>query len=448
MKAFIGLSYLRGLLQLNHLHFQLLFSDDVGPPTFTACMSAKRFCFLHANLSFDDSNTRRERWAHDRFAAIREIFELFNEICSSTLNPNEYVALDETLYPCRTHISFKQYNSNKPAKYGLLFKSINAVGYAYTFRAAVYSGKPEGEPGPYYITGIFPLVTSLVEQLESHVSIKGRNITMDRLYSGLELFEWLLARNITAIGTIMLNRKGIPRSLTSLEGRENKSYQAMWESTKEKLSLHSYAVNTKSKGKKNVMLLSSLPPLLGTTKDDGNNKPAIMKLYDYTKGGTDIVDQRIGSYTTNSKSGKWTLTAFSYMLDTARVNSQTLCALNCEEIPTKTNSFMYGMKLAKSLIHPHIERRNTLHLSSSIKNKIIDVLKAGQPNREEEQAAVHSQKSTTRKRCASCINELAGDDRSENYRKLSRTQNQCQKCTAAICSKHWIQICDKCSPAQ
>ena len=44
-----------------------------------------------------------------------------------------------------------------------------------------------------------------------------------------------------------------------------------------------------------------LPPLLGTTKDDGKHKTAILKFYNSSKGGTDIVDQRFGSYTVNTK---------------------------------------------------------------------------------------------------------------------------------------------------
>ena len=59
--------------------------------------------------------------------------------------------------------------------------------------------------------------------------------------------------------------------------------------------LISYVVNTKSKGKKNVLALTTMRPLLGVTKDDDKVKPAIPKLYDYTKGGTDIVDLHIGT---------------------------------------------------------------------------------------------------------------------------------------------------------
>ena len=38
---------------------------------------------------------------------------------------------------------FKQFNPNKPAKYGLLFKSINAAKYPYTFVSARYVMKME-----------------------------------------------------------------------------------------------------------------------------------------------------------------------------------------------------------------------------------------------------------------------------------------------------------------
>lgn len=174
---------------LNHHNYKLLFKDAVGHPVFGACMSCNRFCFLHSNISFDDMTTRQDRFLHDRFAAARELFEQFNENCSSTLQPDEFLAIDKTLYGTRNQISFKQYNSNKPEKYGLLFKSVNAVQYPFTFRTAVYAGKPTGDPGPYYVPGILPVVKSLITPLLASVDLQGRNITMDRLYTRIELFE-------------------------------------------------------------------------------------------------------------------------------------------------------------------------------------------------------------------------------------------------------------------
>ena len=52
-------------------------------------------------------------------------------------------------------------------------------------------------------------------------------------------------------------------------------------------------------------MLSTAPPILGITKDDGKSKLGIYKVYDFTKGGTDIIDQRMGFYTCKPKSRKW-----------------------------------------------------------------------------------------------------------------------------------------------
>ena len=73
--------------------------------------------------------------------------------CGKFLVPNDYLSLDETLYPTRKQISFKQFHPNKPAKYGMLYKSIKACRYPFTFSTAVYSCKPKAEPTFYYTPG-------------------------------------------------------------------------------------------------------------------------------------------------------------------------------------------------------------------------------------------------------------------------------------------------------
>ena len=61
-------------------------------------------------ISFDDANTRQERWRTDRFAAFRKIFEEFNKCCATKMSPDDYIAIDETLYRTRGGISFKTYD--------------------------------------------------------------------------------------------------------------------------------------------------------------------------------------------------------------------------------------------------------------------------------------------------------------------------------------------------
>ena len=94
---------------------------------------------------------------------------------------------------------------------------------------------------------------------------------------------------ITTVGKLQTNRKGIPEEVKHVGSLDSYSYEVFWDESG-KLVLNSYIVNTKSSGKRNVLLLSTMYPILGTAKDKLRLKPAICKLYDYTKGGTDIID--------------------------------------------------------------------------------------------------------------------------------------------------------------
>ena len=83
--------------------------------------------------------------------------------------------------------------------------------------------------------------------------------------------------------------------------------------------------------------------ILETTKDDGKQKPAIFTLHDYLKGGTDIVDQRMASYTCKAKRKRWTLPAFSYILDLSRINAATIMSLNKGNDPRQLDLYDFGM---------------------------------------------------------------------------------------------------------
>jgi hypothetical protein len=88
---------------------------------------------------------------------------------------------------------------------------------------------------------------------------------MDNYYTSIPLAKQLLDKGISLIGTLRANRKGIPPEIKSLQGRENFSTEMWWEKEYQHMVLTSYVVETKSKGKKNVLVLSTLPPHLGVT---------------------------------------------------------------------------------------------------------------------------------------------------------------------------------------
>ena len=148
--------------------------------------------FLLSCITFDDPNERAERWRTDRFAAARPLYELFNSNCSKYYYPSEYFTIDKTLYPMRHQIAFRQYNPNKPYQYDLLVKSLNDAELPFTYKTVPCAGRPEAGNGPYYIDSTENYVKYLVNETEKDISLKGRNISTDRLYTSIPLANWLL----------------------------------------------------------------------------------------------------------------------------------------------------------------------------------------------------------------------------------------------------------------
>ena len=126
---------------MNHHNIELLFESGIGLVIYDAAISQQRMRFLLAHITFHDKNTHKDRWSSDIFSTARDIFEMFNKNCSKYVIPSEYLAIDETLYPMRHQIAFRQYNPKKPHKYELLLKSINDSSFSFTCKAAPYAGK-------------------------------------------------------------------------------------------------------------------------------------------------------------------------------------------------------------------------------------------------------------------------------------------------------------------
>ena len=280
------------------------------------------------------------------------------------------------------------------------------------------------------------------------MDLLGQNILFDRSYRRITLAQRLLSHNITCVGTIKANRKGIPVEVKELPIREPYMYECFWKAKESKLSLHSYVVNTKSSGKRNVLLLFTMQPILGTTKDNGKQKPAIYKLYDYTKEGAAVVDQCMASYTCKAKCKRWTLPAFSYILDVSCINAATIMSLNKGNNSQQIDSHDFGMDLALALIRPHVQRRPSIGLQFDVQSKMKLVLRE-QQFRIGELGGIttltpgqFSAKSGTRKRFSICCKNELDPVQKKRKRDMNKSRNQCQTCGHQSCMQHCVQRCN------
>ena len=126
---------------------------------------------------------------------------------------------------------------------------------------------------------------------------------------------------------------------------EEFTYNVFWEKDDKKVNLRSYYVKIKNSGMITVLLLSSIQALLGIVKEGRQPKTAIYKLYGFTKGGTDIIDLRMGYYSSKLKFPRWTVTTLLYLLDTCRINTSTIIAMNAGRNPRSQDAFQLGLSM-------------------------------------------------------------------------------------------------------
>ena len=150
-----------------------------------------------------------------------------------------------------------------------------------------------------------------------------------------------------------LNIIGIP---FDTQNRGIFSATCHFEKEKKNICLTSYTVKTKSKGKKNVVVLSTSRPFHGKTIDDGKEKTQIIKFYDVTKGRPHLVDQLNDYYTTSSKSCRWVMVVLWYMLDTTRANGKNVCCLKNDSDNSSTSSYDFSWNLATALALSHVQQ--------------------------------------------------------------------------------------------
>ena len=155
IKGFFGILHLRSAFHLNMCNTRDLWFHESAHDIFVVALSWNRFHFIWKFITFDDKPTRNDRWKNDKYACMRELFEIMNVQNAKRRFPLPLLATDETLYPYHGAVGFKQDNPNKPVNYGLLHCSLCDTSTLYTYFILPYAGKLEdiaGEAAKFYVT--------------------------------------------------------------------------------------------------------------------------------------------------------------------------------------------------------------------------------------------------------------------------------------------------------
>ena len=152
----------------------------------------------------------------------------------------------------------------------------------------------------------------IVEGVSQYNDICGTNISMDRYFTSVSIADWTRSKNITIVGTICLDRIGIPNSFKDISQREERSTSYIYSIDQINHMLVSY-VDKKKNLEKKGLILTTMHDEVKVTRDE-RMKPNVHCFYDHTKGGVDVVDLISSSLSTRIKCKRWPINCLAFLL--------------------------------------------------------------------------------------------------------------------------------------
>lgn len=135
--------------------------------------------------------------------------------------PSKELSIDESVLLWKGRLRYKVYMPLKSAKFGIKYYEMceSTTGYVYNF--FIYVGKSTVFDGDIIN---YPFATKVILQLSKFILNQGYRITMDNFFSSIQLFELLIENKTDCLGTMRLNRKGIPDLIRNKQLKKDESY--------------------------------------------------------------------------------------------------------------------------------------------------------------------------------------------------------------------------------
>lgn len=336
MKLFLGIALMMGLVRKPRIEFYWTETDLYLTPAFSKIMTRNRFSLLLKFLHFSDNASKPEGDDRDRLYKIREIYDLLTESFQAAYEPGEHVVIDEGMIRWFGR-GFRTYLPSKRAKYGMkAYKLCDESGYTYKFQ--LYTGK--SELADDQIQGLPGLVMNLMDGLLE----RGRVLYMDNYYNSPTLALMLHKRETHVVGTLRMNRKGLPKDLTKQKlKRGDLVFRTcppitvfVWHDKRDVnfiTTLHDASMAT-------------VPGKVDRLTGRPVEKPAAVIEYNRYMGAVDTSDQMVLLNSSVRKTLKWTKKLFFHLLDLAATNAYVLYAKNTKQI----KHFRFAKQLCSELV--------------------------------------------------------------------------------------------------
>lgn len=296
---------------------EMYYNSAIGITFFTENITRKRFFAIRNRLHLVDVSAR-VRGCTDRLFKVRPIIDqVRNRLLQLPLEEN--LCIDEQIIPYKGKFTAKQYIKGKPCPWGIkVFFLCGKSGIPYDLMVYQGSTTPINEGWVKTIGFGSAVVLQLTQRIPRNKV--GHKLFFDNYFPSYQLFEMLKKNKIDAAGTIRVNRFANP-PLPSMKEMKIKGRG----SSAECISCDGNVILTSWYDNKVVNLGSNF---IGVGVVDKANRwdklkndyvaidrPQVVRMYNESMGGVDLLDQMIQYYRINIRTRKWTLRVIMHFVD-------------------------------------------------------------------------------------------------------------------------------------
>ncbi|UYV73898.1 ZKSCAN1 [Cordylochernes scorpioides] len=345
MMAFIGVIFNMGNVRKNQIRDYWSKNELLETPWFGKVMSRGRFELLYSCFSLiDDSNlVPSSHPDYNPTARFEKLIEHVNNKFIYYYKPTQNLRVDESLVCLKKRTRLRQYMPQKHhGRFGVKLWMLCESKTGYCLRMKPYKGK------------LSPIIKSLSYEVpmnllqESRLLGKGYHLITDNFFTSINLAKDLLDSHTYLTGTIRINRKGLPKTLTSAKlGVEESLYMV----NNNLLAL----AHKEKKSKPPVKFLSTFcDASSGKKVSDQRDYPQMKICYDSYMGGVDLNDQMLYTYMDEGKGRKFYRKVILNIFHRALLNSFILYEQHTKDNP-KLSRMAFNYSVINELVKNHLK---------------------------------------------------------------------------------------------
>jgi len=346
MKLFLAMTMLMGVVHKPTIDMYWTKSSLFATPVFGNLLCRNRYCLILKFLHFSNNDDMPDKndADYDRLFKVREVYDILTSGFATAYTPGRDVCIDEGMIRWFGR-GFRTYLPSKRAKYGMkAYKLCEDSGYTHRFE--LYTGQARASADSHEYSTLEHLVLDLMSGLLN----QGRVLYMDNYYNSPALAKLLYEQKTHVVGTLRMNRKGVPKDLAKLKLKPG-DIQFRTCDPMTVLVWHD---------KRNVNMISTLHDASIQVHPGGKvnrqtgqpvSKPVAVLDYNKHMGSVDKSDQMVLVNSSTRKTLKWTKKLFFHLVDLSVTNAYILYC----KLVKKTKHLSFLKEAIQQLVSVSIE---------------------------------------------------------------------------------------------